>query len=1088
MSADFSRIRHNPLLDWAGVELKQGGVLLDADANELVAVLDRRVRALASDVLGRGTVSQTTPEAFQLTVVAGMLHIGRGRLYVDGLLAECHGAGAPQWDTLLAEARGADPLRYDQQPYLPQPPALPTAGRHLVYLDVWQREVTHIERPELVEIAVGVETSSRVQTAWQVRVLAPEAGNATCASPDADVAGWAALIAPSDGRLSTGTFEVPPLDDPCELPPSGGYRGVENHLYRVEIHDAGTAGGGATFKFSRENASVCSGVSSVISATELELQTLGRDDVLSFQDGDWVEIGDDMREFGQRAGEMRRISVDVANRRISFAPALPAAMLPAAFPDSAFPATRHLRVKRWDQRGRVFRTGAGGTTVQVQDLDLPASTGVIAVPGPGTTLLLEDGITVNFSSGANGFKAGDYWVFAARTADTSVEELASAPPRGTHHHYTRLGFWDVAAGTVTDCRTHWPPAAGGGDCSCTECVTPESHASGALTIQAAVDRVRDSGGTVCLHAGTYVLAAPVQVTGARSVTLRGQGPATVLAAPGSAFVLANSAAVLLEKMAIVSLGRGGSAVVLRTVAGARVADMVLAVLGSGDFRAAAVGLQGLCAGVAIEDNLVIAPDGIRSEATGEDMPRVAFTAALSITDNILWCQRQGIGFAGAVGHLYAHHVSRNQLLGCRDGGIALLGASLLGAAMRVDHNSLNVNGEGIVAGVDGLWIEANKLVAVRQGQRAPTGGAIVLRAGLDKNGSDQAQLLANQISGFNGAAVEVLSPVQELVCKLNIIKGCDQGIVMTEDAEAGAVSIENNHLTDIQGTAANDRVTVAAGIAVARTGSASIVGNTVRRVGLQGGRATLTAGISAVGVGRTRIAGNSVSEVGPPANLVGIGAGIVVRAPYQHAEITQNHVQRDAELALATDDAVWLAVFILEAGAAGTAGDNVNNVANFANTANARFVPGAERAGGVSTLRVDGRRTLVFSAGRAFVSVAAGEPDAAGAVVARGSEAMVQGNSLFARGRMPALLAMATGDCMVNDNRIELRAGDETTAVLLATPVLVLNANRVRHAGPSVTVQGANAVVAAVGNITSGGIQVNGAGLPAPFAALNLNG
>ena len=102
---------------------------------------------------------------------------------------------------------------------------------------------------------------------------------------------------------------------------------------------------------------------------------------------------------------------------------------------------------------------------------------------------------------------------------------------------------------------------------------------------------------------------------------------------------------------------------------------------------------------------------------------------------------------------------------------------------------------------------------------------------------------------------------------------------------------------------------------------------------------------------------------------------------------------------------------------------------------------------------------------------------------------MVQGNSLFARGRMPALIAMATGDCMVNDNRIELRAGDETTAVLLATPVLVLNANRVRHAGPAVSVVAANAVVAAVGNITTtGGIRVNGAGLPAPFAALNLNG
>ena len=53
MGADLSRVRSNPLLDFAGVELKQGGVLLDADFNELVAVIDRRLRAVASDVLGR---------------------------------------------------------------------------------------------------------------------------------------------------------------------------------------------------------------------------------------------------------------------------------------------------------------------------------------------------------------------------------------------------------------------------------------------------------------------------------------------------------------------------------------------------------------------------------------------------------------------------------------------------------------------------------------------------------------------------------------------------------------------------------------------------------------------------------------------------------------------------------------------------------------------------------------------------------------------------------------------------------------------------------------------------------------------------
>jgi len=195
MGADLSRIRSNPLLDFAGVELKQGGVMLDADFNEFVAVVDRRLRAAASDILGRSTVSSTTPDAFKISAVAGELSIGKGRLYVDGLLAENHGAVSTDpakklFDPLMSEASFADPIAYTAQPYLPSPPALPKAGRHLVYLDVWEREVTHLERPDLVEPAIAVETSSRMQTVWQVRVLEPDADSATCASPDEDVAGW----------------------------------------------------------------------------------------------------------------------------------------------------------------------------------------------------------------------------------------------------------------------------------------------------------------------------------------------------------------------------------------------------------------------------------------------------------------------------------------------------------------------------------------------------------------------------------------------------------------------------------------------------------------------------------------------------------------------------------------------------------------------------------------------------------------------------------------------------------------------------------------------------------------------------------
>ena len=75
MGADFSRVRFNPLRDYAGVELQQGRVLTDADANELMAITDRRLRALASDTLGRATVSSMTPDGFKLTLAAGALQI-----------------------------------------------------------------------------------------------------------------------------------------------------------------------------------------------------------------------------------------------------------------------------------------------------------------------------------------------------------------------------------------------------------------------------------------------------------------------------------------------------------------------------------------------------------------------------------------------------------------------------------------------------------------------------------------------------------------------------------------------------------------------------------------------------------------------------------------------------------------------------------------------------------------------------------------------------------------------------------------------------------------------------------------------------
>ena len=1082
MATDFSRVRLDPLLDYAGVELKQGGVLLDADANELVAIVDRRLRALASDTLGRATVSSTTPDAFKITAVAGTLQIGKGRIYVDGLLAENHGAASTDpakrvFDPLMAEPTFVDKIGYATQPYLPSPPALLISGRHLVYLDVWNREVTHLEQPNLVESAVAVETSSRLQTVWQVRILAEDAGSSTCSTPDADMPGWASLIAPSTGVLTTGTFDVAPTDDPCELPPTGGYRGLENQLYRVEIHDPGQPGGAATFKWSRENASVGSRVQNMVSGTELELETLGRDDVLRLNSGDWVEITDDVREFSQACGEMRRITVDEATKRITFTPALPTAMLPGSFPDSAFAAARNLRVRRWDQRGLIFRTDSSGTPVQVQDLDAAGSTGVIQVPAAGTTLLLENGITVSFAStgdaGGKGFKAGDHWVFAARTADASVELLDRAPPRGIHHHYARLGIWEVAAGTVTDCRNPWPPKGGGENCSCTECVTPESHASGQLTIQDAVDKVRDSGGTVCLHAGQYVLAEPVRVSGARSVRITGQGPATMIAAPGSAFIIERSTAIAIDELAVFSLGRA-SAVSVRTVFGLALRKLALAVFGNSNFHGAAISLSGVVLGADVSDNLLLATDGVRALETGdESAPKSLLAAALRIDDNVFVCRDSAVRLDGLVGHMLDTRITGNQVLNTHEVGLSAMGMAMPASSLRISDNSLSVHSPGIRCATGGAWIGDNKLRATRDGDRILRGSGITLAAGLDKSGLAQAQLLANQVEGFPDAGISIEAPVQDLIAKLNIIGQCGNGIVMAGTSGAGSVSIENNHLRDIglrggANTAGGSGATV--GIGITRAETAMVAGNTLRRIGADvGDTKQFVAAIAAFSVLRARICGNEVMEVGPLDNFGGTVAGITLRAPYEQAEVHHNHVERDAQFNNTLSDTAWFALNIDEPQIGG------NHVVS--------------RLGHYTSLRVDEQRMLVMFGSKAFVNTvnaAAGVDPATGAAAALpGASASVLGNVFVARGRAPAVDVTASGDVLFNDNRCELRANLSTTAVLLNTPVAVVCANRVRGAEDSIYVPDQKALVTAIGNITTRPIN---ASLKPEMVPLNLIG
>lgn len=523
MSGDYTRFSFNPSKRYSGVWMQQGRVQLDADWNEGVDILKDRVRKLSLDAFGRvGVPFLVAPDAFAIGVLAGPpldLSIGAGRIYVDGYMAE----------------NFTPPATYLMQPFLPDPPPLP-AGDVIVALDLWEREVTYIEEPALLDVALGgVDTSTRIQQVWQVRVVAaPDGQNAQCGVD------LAALFPPSAGRLTTEAIAPPTPDDPCILPPIAGYRGLENRLYRLEIHNGGPMGV-ARFKWSRDNGSIVSAVSAIAvggGQTRLNVHRLGRDKVLRFRIDDWVTVTDEHRELHGEPGEMARI-VDIDET-------VPAIVLDRPLPSpgqrafGAAPAdliARRTRVQLWNQNAAV----------NVLDADGLMTTGA----GP---IDIEDGIRVRFNVDPAGgsFRAGDCWEFAARTADASVELLTQAPPRAIIHHYAQLAAINGLGGAndVSDCRPTRDECA----CCCVVNVAPPGEPGGDFhSIKDALAALPvlagpDTAVLVCLLRGEHPVDDVIALD-RPLVTIRGCGLASVVR-PKGGFIAMSGMMQALEDFAI----------------------------------------------------------------------------------------------------------------------------------------------------------------------------------------------------------------------------------------------------------------------------------------------------------------------------------------------------------------------------------------------------------------------------------------------------------------------------------------------------------------------------------------------------------
>ena len=470
MPGDYSRKTFDRKKHYRGVLMQQGRVQLDADWNEQLDIQLYRTETEARDVIGLCGVPKAG-DGFKITSNGQDLLITAGRIYAGGLLCELDQQTAYTNQPSFPNPEFAAPFASPPASPLSSPPGgrrLNLAdGIYLVYLDAWQREITALDDPLIREKALGgPDTAARLQTVWQVRLLrvTTDSGNVTCQTPLPE---YLQRVAAGTGRMTAQTRKADDPKDPCLLPPKAGYLRLENQLYRVEVSQGGERSV-ATFKWSRDNATVETLVEKV-NGSVLTVSDIGKDEVLGFHAGDWVELVTEEAALNRAPLPLMRIDhLDPATREITLNTSAPAKASPPG-----------LKLRRWDQGGA--NANADGVPMALADW-----------------VDLEDGIQVRFSAGS--YRAGDYWLIPARAATGEIEwppfEVPNINPQaqlpvGVKHYYCRLALIAAAGGAIQvkeDCRERFPTLTE----ICAEDVCFDNQnckLPGAETVQEALDRL-----------------------------------------------------------------------------------------------------------------------------------------------------------------------------------------------------------------------------------------------------------------------------------------------------------------------------------------------------------------------------------------------------------------------------------------------------------------------------------------------------------------------------------------------------------------------------------------------------------------------
>jgi hypothetical protein len=432
MKGDFTRMTFDPAHRFSRVLMQQGRVQMDADHNEQADIHLHLLRTFIADMIGPYAAPHIGG-GFELTKQnAGDFLVSKGRFYVDGILVE------QVEDDLKWRTNAAEP--------------------YFVYLEVWERHMNHIQASHILDDALeGTDTCTRAQVAYAIAAEEWDGGGDLKSALIEKVNELRDEELARAPLMQARVSEEGAASNACSIAPSSRYRGHENQLYRVEVHREGVLWDGktnngkpagnfpeaATFKWSRDNGSI---VGRVFKQRDrvIHLESLGRDERMSFHEGDWVEVIDDEATWDINPGALAMVeAVDPAEMTVRLGTIY-------ASENKVLANASVVMLRRWDhqqQEGVYLHEGA------------------VLIPGPSdggsSWVHLEDGIEVAFTKTGHRFHTGDYWHIPARVAKGSIDwpkegkEWAALPPRGIFRHRAPLAV--VSGGNVENFRTFMGP-------------------------------------------------------------------------------------------------------------------------------------------------------------------------------------------------------------------------------------------------------------------------------------------------------------------------------------------------------------------------------------------------------------------------------------------------------------------------------------------------------------------------------------------------------------------------------------------------------------------------------------------------------